>query len=96
MPPVFAHGRKVNSMTSISKFDSSVYSEEFSPVTSESEYDEVMMMMADDDFAGYGEWSASLDSNIAAESENFIAYKDGSVKHKAQPKAGERIGGIEI
>jgi hypothetical protein len=47
-------------MTSISNFESNVYSEELHSV-SESEYDEVMQMMTDDDFEGYGEWSVELE-----------------------------------
>jgi hypothetical protein len=49
-------------MTSISNFESTVYSEELHNV-SESEYDEVMQMMADEsnDFEGYGEWSQELE-----------------------------------
>ena len=45
-------------MTSISKFDSQIYSEELHQV-SESEYDEVMQLMADgeQEFDGYSEWS---------------------------------------
>jgi hypothetical protein len=47
-------------MTSISNFESNVYSEELQGVT-ETEFDEVMQMMADDDFGGYGEWSQELE-----------------------------------
>ena len=49
-------------MTSISKFELNVYSEELTNV-SESEYDEVMQMMAEDEsgFEGYGEWSEGLE-----------------------------------
>jgi hypothetical protein len=49
-------------MTSISNFETNVYSEELHTV-SESEYDEVMQAMADEsnDFEGYGEWSAELE-----------------------------------
>jgi hypothetical protein len=49
-------------MTSISNFESNVYSEELHNV-SESEYDEVMQMMADEQsgFQGYGEWSQELE-----------------------------------
>jgi hypothetical protein len=84
-------------MTSISNFESNVYSEELHNV-SESEYDEVMQMMAEEDsaFAGYSEWSLSLDSPVVNESENFIATADGKVYHKPEPKSNGRIGGIEI
>jgi hypothetical protein len=84
-------------MTSISNFESNVYSEELNSVT-ETEYDEVMQMMADDDFEGYSEWSQALEDSpvIVGESENFIAYEDGRVAHKPEPKSNGRIGGIEI
>lgn len=85
-------------MTSIQNFDSQVYSEELFGVT-ESEYDEVMQMMADerDEFEGYTEWSEALETGVAAESSNFIAYSDGSVEYKgASLKSNGRIGGIEI
>ena len=84
-------------MTSISNFESNVYSEELATVT-ESEYDEVMQMMADEssDFEGYSEWSQSLESFVVNESENFIACADGKVYHKPQPKSNGRYHGIEI
>jgi hypothetical protein len=49
-------------MTSISNFESNVYSEELHNV-SESEYDEVMSLMAEEStgFEGYGEWSQELE-----------------------------------
>jgi hypothetical protein len=47
-------------MTSISNFETNVYSEELTNV-SESEYDEVMQMVAAEDFEGYGEWSRELE-----------------------------------
>jgi hypothetical protein len=49
-------------MTSISNFESNVYSDELANVT-ESEYDEVMQMMAKDEsgFEGYGEWAQELE-----------------------------------
>ena len=71
----------------ISNFESNVYSEELFTVT-ESEHDEVMQMMAED-FAGYNEWSAEL------ESENFI-IRNGKVYHKPQPPSMGRIGGYEL
>jgi hypothetical protein len=80
-------------MTSIPKFDSNVYSEELFAV-SESEYDEVMSLMAEDDFQGYVEWSAGLE--VVAESENFIALANGQIHHKPEPKSNGRIAGIEI
>lgn len=49
-------------MTSISNYDLNVYSEELHNV-SESEYNEVMSLMAEDEsgFEGYGEWSTALE-----------------------------------
>ena len=90
-------GIKEITMTSISNFESNVYSEETYNVT-ESDYNEVMQMMADEQsgFEGYAEWSLSLDSPVVNESENFIATADGRVHHKPQPKSNGRIGGIEI
>lgn len=84
-------------MTSISNFESNVYSEEIFSV-SESDYDEVMMMMAEEaeEFEGYSEWSLSLDSPVVNESENFIATADGKVHHKPEPKSNGRYQGIEI
>lgn len=84
-------------MTSINQFETNVYSEELHSV-SESEYDEVMSLMAEDDsaFEGYAEWSASLESAVVNESENFIATADGKVHHKPEPKSNGRYQGIEI
>ena len=75
-------------MSGYNKFDAEIYSEELQPVT-EQEHDEVMQMMAADDFSGYGEWSSEL------ESENFVV-RDGKVYHKPEPKSQGRIGGIEL
>jgi hypothetical protein len=60
LPPVLTHGRKVNPMSSIPKFDLEIYSEELALV-SETEYDEIMETMAADDFDGYSEWSATIE-----------------------------------
>ncbi len=60
MPPVRKHGRKVNSMTSISKFDSEIYSEELYNFT-ESEFDEVQRLMADE---GYHDFSIKLEQEL--------------------------------
>jgi hypothetical protein len=56
------HGRKVNPMTSILNFESNVYSEELFSVT-ESDYNEVLQMIAEEStaFQGYGEWSQELE-----------------------------------
>ena len=74
----------------INTFESNVYSEELFTVT-EQEHDEVMAMLASESegFAGYGEWSAAL------ESENFTV-RNGKVYHKLQPPSQGRIGGYEL
>ena len=85
-------------MTSISQFESNVYSEELAMVTEE-EFDSVMQMMAEesDGFEGYGEWSQALEAGVVAESSNFIVYEDGKVEYKgAALKSNGRIGGIEV
>ena len=81
----------------LSQFDTQSYSEELHNV-SESDYDEVMQMMAEEsvEFSGYSEWSLSLDSPVVNESENFIATADGKVYHKPEPKSNGRYQGIEI
>ena len=75
-------------MSGYNKFDSEIHSEELQPVT-EQKFDDVMQMMAADDFSGYGEWSSEL------ESENFVV-RDGKVYHKPEPKSQGRVGGIEL
>ena len=77
-------------MTTLSPFDSRIQCEDLAPVT-EQEFDEVMQMIAaeSEGFAGYGEWSAEL------ESENFIV-RNGKVEHKPQPPSQGRIGGYEL
>ena len=78
----------------INTFETSVYSEELFTVT-EAEHDEVMAIIAAESggFAGYGEWSASLDNN--AESENFVV-RDGKVYHKPEPPSIGRVNGYEL
>jgi hypothetical protein len=51
-------------MTSYNNFDSEIYSEDCAQV-SESEYDEVMQLMAEDHeaFAGYGDWSTEIEKD---------------------------------
>ena len=68
-----------------------LYSEDTHPV-SESEYDEVMSLMAED-FDGYGQWSAELERSPSIE--NFTV-ENGKVRHKAEPKSLGRIGGFEL
>ena len=75
-------------MSEYTKFDSEIYSEDLQPV-SESEHDEVMQMIAAEDWQGYGDWSAEL------ESENFVIVS-GQLQHKPQPPSQGRIGGYEL
>jgi hypothetical protein len=77
-------------MSGYTKFDAEIYSEDLQPVT-EQEFDEVMQMIAaeSEGFAGYGEWSAAL------ESENFVV-RNGKVYHKPEPPSLGRIGGFEL
>jgi hypothetical protein len=85
-------------MTNISRFDSQVYSEETHPVT-ESEYDEVMQMMADEasGFEGYEEWSREIESDpVVNESENFRVRQSGRIEYKGANLKSNRIGGIEV
>jgi hypothetical protein len=81
----------------LSQFDTQSYSEELFNV-SESDYNEVMSLIAEENtgFDGYSEWSLSLDSPVVNESENFIATADGKVHHKPQPKSNGRYLGIEL
>jgi len=60
-------------MTSISKFDLNVYSEELSPVTSEREYDEIMSLMAEEDggYQAYEQWSADNEAQAWQGSKAF-------------------------
>ena len=80
-------------MHSIDKFLSEVYSEELYQV-SESEYDEVMRLAAEDDFSGYSDWADSLPFS-EGDVENLVIL-DGKVHHRPQPPERERIGGIEV
>jgi hypothetical protein len=70
-------------MTSISNFDSNVYSEELHTV-SESEYDEVMQMMADgsNDFEGYGEWSQELEQGTITDTPHGPILINRDCSHK--------------
>ena len=100
MPPVREHGRKVNSMTSIQKFDTEIYSEELHQV-SESEYDEVMSLLAEDNFEGYSQWSADVESaawNGAQEFNGVMVKKQCEHKDCSHFRCerSTRLGGIEI
>ena len=89
-------------MTSIPKFDTEIYSEELHQV-SESEYDEVMSLMAEDEsgWQGYGEWAADVESaawNGAQEFNGVMVKK--ACEHQDCPhfrcEKNLRLGGIEI
>jgi hypothetical protein len=54
------------------------------------------MAEENDEFAGYGEWSTSLESAVVNESENFVACADGKVYHRPEPMSNGRFQGIEI
>jgi hypothetical protein len=89
-------------MTSISKFDTEIYSEELHQVT-ESEYDEVMSLMAEDEseWQGYGEWVADIESAAwdSAQEFNGILIKK-ACEHTSCPhtrcEREVRLGGIAI
>jgi hypothetical protein len=70
-------------MTSISNFESNVYSEEIYSV-SESDYNEVMQMMADEsnDFEGYGEWSQELEQGQVIVTEHGPILINRDCSHK--------------
>ena len=85
---------------SINNFDVNVYSEELHQV-SESEYDEVMQMMAQDDFEGYSEWSADLESAAwqGAQEFNGVLVKKACEHSNCSHfrcERSTRVGGIEI
>ena len=91
-------------MTTISKFDLQIYSEELSPVTSEREYDDVMSLMAEED-EGYEQWSQENEAQAWLGSKAFdtphgqILVKK-ACEHRDCPHTScsksIRIGGIEI
>lgn len=89
-------------MSGYNKFDSEVYSEELFNVT-ESEYDEVMQMIAEENEAleGYCDWSQELESDAwrGSKSVNGILIKK-ACEHARCPHTrcakAVRIGGIEI
>ena len=87
-------------MTSINNFDVNVYSEELHQV-SESEHDEVMQLMAQDDFEGYSEWSSDIEEAAWDGSKEFNGVM---VKKQCEHKdcshfrceKNLRLGGFEI
>jgi hypothetical protein len=89
-------------MTSIPKFDLEIYSEEIYSVT-ESEYDEVMRLMADE---GYHDFSTELEQQLD-EKQAWNGSKEVSgilikkaCEHRTCPHTrcakAVRLGGIEI
>ena len=89
-------------MTSIPKFDSEIYSEELYSV-SESEYDEVMSLMAEDEsgFQGYEEWSREQEQSAwqgSKELNGILIKKQCEHTHCPHTRCArsQRIGGIEI
>ena len=89
-------------MESINNFDVNVYSEELHQV-SESEYDEVMSLMAEDEtgWQGYGEWAADLESAAwtGAQEFNGVLVKkacEHSTCSHFECSRSLRLGGIEI
>jgi hypothetical protein len=88
-------------MTSISNFDSQVYSEELLSV-SETEYNEVMQMMAEesDGFQGYSEWSQEVEQGqrVATAHGEILINKECShiACRTTRCERDVRIGGIAI
>ena len=89
-------------MTSIQKFDTEIYSEEFHQV-SEAEHDEVMMLMADDEqeWEGYSDWSQTVEDAAwtGAKEFNGTLIKK-ACEHTSCPhtrcEREVRLGGIAI
>jgi hypothetical protein len=89
-------------MTSIPKFDSEIYSEESYPVT-ESEYDEVMRLMAEE---GYQEFSIEIEQELDEQGawKGSKRFKEVLIKKACEYTTcphtrcakSQRIGGIEI
>jgi hypothetical protein len=70
-------------MTSISNFESNVYSEEIYSV-SEQDFNEVMQMMADEsnNFEGYGEWSQELEQGTITDTPHGPILINRDCAHK--------------
>ena len=85
---------------SINNFDVNVYSEELHQV-SESEHDEVIQLMAQDDFKGYSEWSSDIGEaawNGAQEFNGVMVKKACEHTTCSHFRCGRstRLGGIEL
>ena len=87
-------------MTSISKFDLNVYSEETFTVT-ESEYDEVTQASAvDDGWQGYTEWSEALEQGQIIDTPSGQILINRECSHNdcltTRCEKAESFGGIAI
>ena len=87
-------------MTSISKFDSEIYSEELYLV-SEQEYDEVMCASAvDEGWQGYSEWSTELEQGQIIDTPRGQILINRDCSHKTclstQCEKDVRVGGIAV
>jgi hypothetical protein len=89
-------------MNSLNNFDVNVYSEELHQV-SETEHDEVMRLMAEEEsgWQGYGEWAADVESaswNGAKEFNGVLVKKacEHSTCSHFRYERSTRLGGIEI
>ena len=87
-------------MTSISKFDSEIYSEELYSV-SEQEYDEVMQANAvDEGWQGYSEWSQELEQGQIIDTPRGQILINRDCSHAAckttQCERDVRVGGIAV
>ena len=88
-------------MTSISQFESNVYSEEIYSV-SEQEFDEVMQMMAEESegFQGYREWSQELEQGTITDTPHGPILINRDCSHKecttTQCMKGASYQGIAI
>jgi hypothetical protein len=86
---------------SIHNFESNVYSEEIYPV-SESDYNEVMSLMAEDDsaFEGYGEWSQESEQGQIVETRHgaILINKDCAHAscHTTRCEKAQSYRGIQI
>jgi hypothetical protein len=88
-------------MTSYTNFDSEIYSEELATVT-ESEYDEVMQMLADEHEAqeGFATWSEETEQQAALEQDAFeqeqASQKDWLKNYSPNDVDGDSYAGIAI
>jgi hypothetical protein len=75
--------RKDHTMTSISQFESNVYSEEIYSV-SEQDFDEVMQMIGAENEAleGYGEWSQELEQGTITDTPHGPILINRDCPHK--------------